>query len=43
MIENVIAETVSSDGIVDIVVLVGVPVVRQLLRAEDKDGLFLFS
>ena len=39
MIENVIAETVRRNGVIDIVILIGVPIVRQLLRTEDKDRL----
>ena len=37
MIKHIIAKTVSGDWIIDIVILIGVPVVRQFFRAEDEN------
>ena len=38
MVEDIIAETIRCDGVVHIVVLIGVPVVCQLFWTEHKDG-----
>lgn len=38
VIENVITQPVRRNGIVDIVAFVCIPVLRQLFRAENKNG-----
>ena len=38
MKQHIIIQSVGGNGIVDIVVLIGVPVLRQLFGAEDKYG-----
>ena len=38
MVEDVVSQPVCCDGIVDIVALIGVPVFRELFRAENKHG-----
>ena len=37
--QNVVVQAVAGNGIVDIVILIGVPVLGQLFRAEDQHGL----
>ena len=39
MKQHIIIQPVSGNGIVDVVVLIGVPVFRQFFWAEDKYGL----
>ena len=39
MEEHIVVQTIRSKGVVDVVVLVGVPVLRELLRAQDEDVL----
>ena len=39
MVKHVVTKPVGSDGVIDIVVFIGVPVVCQFLGAEHKDGL----
>ena len=38
MVKHIVAESIGSNRVVDIVVLIGVPVVRQLLGAKHQDG-----
>ena len=39
MVKNIVTESVSGNGVIDIVIFIGVPVVCQLLGAEHKNGL----
>ena len=39
MVKHIVTKPVGSDGVIDIVVFIGVPVVCQFLGAEHKDGL----
>jgi len=39
MIKHIVPKSVGSNGIVDIVILIGIPVVRQFLGAKHKNGL----
>ena len=39
MIKHIIAKPIGCNGIIDIVILIGIPVIRQLLWAKHKDGL----
>ena len=38
MIKHVIAKSIGSNGIVQVIILKGIPVVRKLLRTKNKDG-----
>ena len=38
VVKHIVAESVGSNRVVDIVVLIGVPVIRQLFRAEHQNG-----
>ena len=39
MIKHIVPKPVGSNGVVDIVILIGIPVVRQFLGAKHKNGL----
>ena len=39
MIKHIVPKPVGSNGVVDIVILIGIPVVRQFLGAKYKNGL----
>ena len=39
MVKHIVTKPVGSDGVIDIVILIGIPVVCQFLGAEHKDGL----
>ena len=39
MIKHIVPKPVGSNGVIDIVILIGIPVVCQLLGAEHKNGL----
>ena len=39
MVQHIVTKPVGSNGIIDIVIFIGIPVVRQFLGAKHKNGL----